>query len=216
MKPPSQVNVGNTAETDNSSSVSESSTIERMPIMLQSGTAKSRSGGRAKVRSITKMQTSSQQYRNGVRVRSGLEVDPHKSIEELPESEARKIDTAGMAKMMDYERQHGREPKDMNEVIQNHPGYDVESIDKQTGNVRYIEVKSLRNKWTKRGVCMSSKQFEEGNIRQDDFWLYVVEQAETDAAKVITIQNPVGWVGEFYYDDSWRQLANDEADNQFN
>ena len=63
---------------------------------------------------------------------------------------------------------------------------------------------------------MSSRQFEEGNIRQDDFWLYVVEEAETDAARVITIQNPVGWVGEFYYDDSWRQLANDETDKQTN
>ena len=211
VKSLNQANVENTAQTSEASSVAESSTTERMPSMLQSRIARSRSGGRAKLRSLAKMLTPSQQYRNGVRVRSGLEVDPQKSVEELPESEARKIDAAGMVKVMDYERQHGRDPKDMNDIAPNHPGYDVESIDKQTGKVRYIEVKSLRNKWTKRGVCMSSKQFEEGNIRQDDFWLYVVEQAETDAAKVITIQNPVGWVGEFYYDDSWRQLANDEA-----
>jgi hypothetical protein len=39
----------------------------------------------------------------------------------------------------------------------------------------------------------------------------VVEQAEMDEAKVTPIQNPVGLVGEFYYDDSWRQLADDEA-----
>jgi hypothetical protein len=210
VKSPSHLNVENTAETSNTSSVSEFA-IPKVLSMLQGRTARSRSGGRAKLRSLAKRITPSQQYRNGVRVRSGLEVDPQKSVEELPESEARKIDTAGMAKVMAYERQHERSPKDMNEVAPNHPGYDVESIDKQTGKVRYIEVKSLRNKWTKRGVCMSSRQFEEGNIRQDDFWLYVVEEAETDAAKVITIQNPVGWVGEFYYDDSWRQLANDEA-----
>ncbi|TYQ30523.1 DUF3883 domain-containing protein [Pseudanabaena sp. UWO310] len=216
VKSPSQGNVENTAQTSEVSSVAESSTAERMPSMLPSRTARSRSGGRAKLRSLAKRITPSQQYRNGVRVRSGLEIEPQKSVEDIPESEARKIDTAGMAKVMDYERQHGRDPKDMNEVAPNHPGYDVESIDRQTGKVRYIEVKSLRNKWTKRGVCMSSRQFEEGNIRQDDFWLYVVEEAETDAAKVITIQNPVGWVGEFYYDDSWRQLANDDTDKQTN
>jgi hypothetical protein len=153
----------------------------------------------------------SSEYSVGVRVRSRLAVDPQKSAEELPESEARKIDTAGMAKVMDYERQHGRDPQDMNDIAPNHPGYDVKSIDKQTRKERYIEVKSLRNKWTKRGVCMSSTQFEEGEKLKDDFWLYVVEEAETDAARVITIQDPVGWVDEYYYDDSWRQLANDEA-----
>ena len=169
--------------------------------MLQSRTTKRRSGGRAKLR-----------YRNGVRVRSGLEDDPQKITEEIPESEARKIDAAGMAKVMDYERQHGREPQDMNKVAPNHPGYDVESKDKETGKKRYIEVKSLRNKWDNRGVCMSSNQFKEGSRLRSSFWLYVVEEAETDAAKVITIQDPVGWVGEYYYDDSWRQLASDETD----
>ena len=112
---------------------------------------------------------------------------------------------------MAYERDHERDPQDMNDIAPNHPGYDVKSTDRKTGKVRYIEVKSLRSKWTKRGVCMSSTQFEEGKLQEKDFWLYVVEEAETDAAKVITIQDPVGWVGEYYYDDSWRQLASDEA-----
>ncbi|MBD2538656.1 DUF3883 domain-containing protein [Coleofasciculus sp. FACHB-SPT36] len=154
----------------------------------------------------------SQQYRNGVRVRSGLEVNPNKSVEtRLSEVEAKKIDRAGMAQVMEYERRHGREPKDMNEIHSNHPGYDIESRDVRSGEVRYIEVKSLRGLWDRRGVCISLTQFEKGNEKQDKFWLYVVEQAEMDKAKVTLIQNPVGLVGEFYYDDSWRQLADDEA-----
>jgi len=32
--------------------------------------------------------------------------------------------------------------------------------------------------------------------------------------RVTPIQNPVGLVGEFYYDDSWRQLADDEANKE--
>jgi hypothetical protein len=177
-----------------------------------------RSGGGKQSRSSNKPRSQSkkaypnQQYRNGVRVRSGLEVDPNKSVEtEVSEAEGKKIDRAGMARVLEYERCHRREPKDMNEVAPNHPGYDVESKDGRSGEVRYIEVKSLRGIWDRRGVCMSRTQFETGNQRQDQFWLYVVEQAETDGAKVIPIQNPVGLVGEFYYDDSWRQLADDEA-----
>jgi len=39
-----------------------------------------------------------------------------------------------------------------------------------------------------------------------------VARAEVESeAKVIPIQNPVGLVDEFYYDDSWRQLIDDEA-----
>ncbi|MBD1863988.1 MULTISPECIES: sacsin N-terminal ATP-binding-like domain-containing protein [Trichocoleus] len=176
-----------------------------------------RSGGSRRSRSTGKRQSqprttySSQQYRNGVRVRSGLEVDPNKNAEaELTESEARKIDQAGMARVMEYERRHGRDPQDMNEIDPNHPGYDVESRDQRLGEVRYIEVKSLRGMWDRRGVCMSLKQFETGNEKQDSFWLYVVEQVESDEAKVTPIQNPVGLVSEFFYDDSWRQLADDE------
>jgi hypothetical protein len=116
-----------------------------------------------------------------------------------------------MAQVMKYERSRGREPKDMNEVAPNHPGYDVESRDKRSGKMRCIEVKSLRGVWDRRGVCMTLRQFETGNEEQDKFWLYVVEQAETDEARVTPIQNPVGLVNEFYYDDSWRQLADDES-----
>ncbi|MEQ9667704.1 sacsin N-terminal ATP-binding-like domain-containing protein [Coleofasciculus sp. G2-EDA-02] len=163
-------------------------------------------------KSVARTTYPSQQYRNGVRVRSGLEVEPNKSVEaELSEAEGKKIDRAGMAQVMEYERRHGREPKDMNEIHPNHPGYDIESRDVRSGEVRYIEVKSLRGLWDRRGVCMSLTQFEKGNEKQDEFWLYVVEQAEMDEAKVTPIQNPVGLVGEFYYDDSWRQLADDEA-----
>ena len=201
VKSTSEGNGENTPQTSEASSVAESSTAERMPSISPTQIPRKPSGGRR-----IKFQ-----YRNGVRVRSGLEVDPQKSVEEIPESEARKIDTAGMTKVMAYERDHERDPQDMNDIAPNHPGYDVKSTDRKTGKVRYIEVKSLRSKWTKRGVCMSSTQFEEGKLQEKDFWLYVVEEAETDAAKVITIQDPVGWVGEYYYDDSWRQLASDEA-----
>ncbi|MBD2463940.1 DUF3883 domain-containing protein [Oscillatoria sp. FACHB-1407] len=192
-------------------SVSRRNNVIRLRQSSGSGRSKSASRRRSQPRTTY----SSQQYRNGVRVRSGLEVDPNKNAEtELTESEARKIDQAGMARVMEYERQHGRAPQDMNEIDPNHAGYDIKSTDQRSGEERYIEVKSLRGVWDRRGVCMTLKQFETGNVEQDKFWLYVVEQAESDEAKVTPIQNPVGLVGEFYYDDSWRQLADDEANKE--
>jgi len=154
-----------------------------------------------------------QTYRNGVRVHSELKFGSEKRLEtQLPVAERNKIDKAGMSRVMEYEYQHGREPQDMNEIRQNHPGYDIKSADGRSREARYIEVKSLRGLWDKRGICMTSTQFKAGNEHQDQYWLYVVEQAETDEAKVNLIKNPVGLVNEFYYDDSWRQLADKEME----
>jgi sacsin len=213
VKPAAQSADEDDSEETNHKPILASSTCRRNNVIrLRRSSGLRRSSSSDKRRSQARTRYPSQQYRNGVRVRSGLEVDPNKSLEaELPEAEGKKIDRAGMAQVMEYERRHGREPKDMNEIHPNHPGYDIESSDVRSGEVRYIEVKSLRGLWDRRGVCMSLTQFEKGNEKQDEFWLYVVEQAEMDEAKVTPIQNPVGLVGEFYYDDSWRQLADDEA-----
>ncbi|NJN76188.1 MAG: DUF3883 domain-containing protein [Synechococcaceae cyanobacterium RL_1_2] len=91
----------------------------------------------------------------------------------------------------------------------NHPGYDVESKNRQTGEIRYIEIKSLKGDWGKRGVCVTRTQFEKGDEHSLNFWLYVVERATSDNPKIHRIQNPVGLVGEFYYDVSWQSLGED-------
>jgi hypothetical protein len=43
-----------------------------------------------------------------------------------------------MAAVMNQERQHGFEPRD---VSKENRGYDIESLDPKTGNLRFIEVK---------------------------------------------------------------------------
>ena len=156
----------------------------------------------------TSISTRNQQYRHGVRVSSGLAVEVDIDPEEtFPQDERDKIDRAGVSRVMNYEFQQGRNPQDMNEVQSNFPGYDIESTDSKSGEIRYIEVKSLRGDWGRRGVKVTRKQFETGGEYQDNYWLYVVERSEVDKGYAITtIQNPVGLVGEFFYDASWRQL----------
>ena len=71
----------------------------------------------------------------------------------------------------------------------------------------------MRSYWGRRGVKVTRKQFETGGEYQDNYWLYVVERSEVDEEySITTIQNPVGLVGEFFYDVSWKQL-NDLVEN---
>jgi len=151
----------------------------------------------------------SQQYRHGVTVNSGLTNDVDRDPKDtLAQEEREKIDKAGVKRVMNYEREQGRNPSDMNEVSPNFPGYDIKSEDPDSDEIRYIEVKSLRNYWDRRGVKVTRNQFETGEEYQDDYWLYVVERSEVnDECEITTIQNPAGLVGEFYYDDSWKQLG---------
>jgi superfamily II DNA or RNA helicase len=51
---------------------------------------------------------------------------------------SRETEAAAMAAVMDAERQRGFEPRD---VSKENRGYDIESLDPQTGNLRFIEVK---------------------------------------------------------------------------
>ena len=123
----------------------------------------------------------------------------------MPEDIREKIDRLGTQLVLAYEFAQGRTPRDMNDLCDNHPGYDIESNDADD-NVRYIEVKSLRGDWGRRGVKVTRTQFEKGKNYADQYWLYVVERVE-DKPRLFTIQDPVKKVGEFYYDDSWQKLA---------
>jgi hypothetical protein len=130
--------------------------------------------------------------------------------EPYADNDQQAIEQAGMARVLAYEQLQGRTARDMNEVRTNHPGYDVVSSDLQ-GNQRFIEVKAKRGVWDNLGVKMTLMQFNTALEKQDDFWLYVVEQAEDDQKfKIYMIQNPAGRVNEFFYDYGWKALADEQ------
>ena len=117
--------------------------------------------------------------------------------DELPAN--RQIGDWGVHWVLQYERQHGRKPKSM---AHNNPGYDVES---QAGlRIRYIEVKSIAGPWDLSGVPVSPKQIEFAQEKKDQFWLYVVENAlDADTVKIHPIQNPVGKINQYRFDNGW-------------
>lgn len=69
---------------------------------------------------------------------------------------------------------------------------------------RFIEVKSCPGDWDRRGVALTKTQFEKAIELGGEFWLYVVENAETEGFNIIRIQNPGRVVNQFFYDEGWR------------
>jgi hypothetical protein len=131
--------------------------------------------------------------------------------EEDPERQARrrKIDQEGMKRVLAYERELGRIPKDMGPT---HEGYDIESRDGNGEIERYIEVKSLSGDWDPMGVRLTKPQFEKAVDLGEKYWLYVVERAEADDFCLHRINDPARRANEFRYDDGWRALAEEDAE----
>lgn len=107
-----------------------------------------------------------------------------KAPEAVPEDAGlikRKVEEAGMAFVMDYERREGRTPRD---VSQEFRGYDIESASPE--ETRYIEVKSFA---TTGRVEMTVHEWQMAERLGDQYWLYIVENALTNPT-LHAIQNP--------------------------
>ena len=113
------------------------------------------------------------------------------------------IAAAGVAVAMEHEKQNGREPVEM---PPNNKGYDLESKDAD-GKVRSIEVKGLSGAWGSDGVGMTAPEFNTARDREDSYWLYVVEYADTEEAVLHRIRNPARMVNRFFFDHGWRGVA---------
>ena len=110
-----------------------------------------------------------------------------------------------------YERESGRNP----EYGDPHQeGWDLRSVDPETGAVRFIEVKGRGRSWDGDEVVELSraqvhKAFEMSNEQAADSWyLYVVERTEDGSYEVLPIENPVHIAGKWILcGGPWRMVA---------
>lgn len=119
-------------------------------------------------------------------------------------NQARKLDIEVLSreKVVEYEINHGREPIEMS---QTNPGYDMESFNKETGEIeRFIEIKGTTGAWKDMGVSISSTQFSHAQDKGRDYWLYVVDNVFETYSKVYAIQNPAMKVDKFMFDGGWK------------
>ncbi|AWS41691.1 DUF3883 domain-containing protein [Streptosporangium sp. 'caverna'] len=119
------------------------------------------------------------------------------------------IDMAGVARVLEYERECGRDP---HEMAHSNAGFDVESYDKRGELVRRIEIKSTGGQWSIAGVMLSRRQHQQAVKDGDLFWLYVVENAQGDDFKVYRIQNPASRIDYFGFDGGWKDVAEPDVE----
>ena len=107
-----------------------------------------------------------------------------------------------------YERESGRKPK-LGDPHQ--PGWDLRSVDPDTGLERLIEVKGKGCKWIDDEVVELSraqirKAFETSNGAA--WYLYVVERLDNESYRVLPILNPVATATKWMLSgQSWRMIA---------
>lgn len=114
----------------------------------------------------------------------GHDVSDDKSPEEKRDFEELKkaIELKGMHAVMEYEKEHGREPRDVSfETIR---GYDIES--KSIEEKRCIEVKSFASE---NPIQMTSNEWRASSQLLDEYYLYVVQNVFSKP-DIYVIRNP--------------------------
>lgn len=130
---------------------------------------------------------------------------------EKPDRSSRKrtaTEQAGVERVIEDEDMYHRDAIDKNKDTPNHPGYDLESTDRETGAIRYIEVKSLSGIWDSANpILMTKTEFEMAQAKGVEYWLYIVEQANSEDAQIYRIQDPANRANYYVFDHGWEPLA---------
>ncbi len=88
----------------------------------------------------------------------------------------------------------------------NNPGYDIEALDTETGELYFVEVKANRGNWNNTGVGLSSTQYQMCLDQKDNYWLYVVESLTSEPV-IHKIVNPASKINTYYFDRNWKAAA---------
>ena len=87
------------------------------------------------------------------------------------------------------------------------PGFDLFEAGPDGRSTRLCEVKAMTRSLGDRPVGMSSKQFECAREHGTSYWLYVVEHAGDENARLVNIQDPAGKARTFTFDHGWLGIA---------
>jgi len=94
------------------------------------------------------------------------------------------VERRAMEIVMEFEIMNGRIPED----VSSREHYDIRSVDPETGEERFIEVKGRA--FNTAEVILTQKEYEFAKKNLDKYWLYVVMDVYKDP-KILIIKNPV-------------------------
>jgi hypothetical protein len=103
-----------------------------------------------------------------------------RQLQPNPETEA-----VAMRVVMEYERAQGRQVYDVHEE---NLGYDITSIDLDSGELRLIEVKGLAG--AKGTILLTPNERRVAEDRRDCYWLYIVTHCATEPKLQEPIKDP--------------------------
>ncbi len=104
-----------------------------------------------------------------------------------------------------YERDSGRKPE-LGDPHQE--GWDLRSVDPDTGSERLIEVKGKGSQWIDDEVVELSRAQVRKAFETADWYLYVVERLDNESYWVLPILNPVATATKWMLSgQSWRMIA---------
>ena len=87
------------------------------------------------------------------------------------------------------------------------PGFDLFKVAPDGQPCSWCEVKAMKGGLQDRPVGLSRTQFECAQERGADYWLYVVERAGDEDARIVRIQDPAGRARTFTFDKGWLDVA---------
>jgi len=114
------------------------------------------------------------------------------------------IEAVGMAVSMRYEEAHGRVPCD---VSAENVGYDIRSTHPRGEERRYIEVKARADRGP---VVLTQNEWFTAQRLGEDYYLYVVLDAATDAPRLYIIPNPAAILQPRAYHEVRYRVGADE------
>ena len=94
------------------------------------------------------------------------------------------------------------------------PGFDLYETGSDELPTRWCEVKAMTGSLTDRPVGLSRTQFDCAREQGDAYWLYVVEWAGTDSARIVRIQDPAGNARTFTFDHGWLGIAELDSEEE--
>ncbi len=101
------------------------------------------------------------------------------------------------------------EEPQLRRTSKNNRGYDLFEENSGRKKTRWIEVKAMAGSLNDRPVGMSHTQFKLAQEHGRNYWLYIVEHAGSDEARVVRIQDPAGKAKTFTFDQGWIDIAAD-------
>lgn len=95
----------------------------------------------------------------------------------------------------------------LKQAPQTHRGFDLFEENEAGEPVRWVEVKSMTTTMDFRPATISRSQFQAATEQGHRYWLYVVENADSDRPRIVRIQDPAGNAKNFTFDRGWRGIA---------